>query len=214
MAAQRTPHGLRNSDLDSDGRSKRRSAPVRRQFAGRAYRHSAPCLRSQNAICVDRAAGKRAREGYGKAALFSHPVAANALIPLQNYANFCERNAGHWRRQGDHNRAVESENEAAEMRNLCAQDAACVLVFGVAFSAATLGFRTVTPSEWRELAGPTATLPKRFMVARRRGDQRTKAAVIATGNALEALFEARPEVALALCQRQLASLSILDGGRL
>lgn len=100
------------------------------------------------------------------------------------------------------------------MRNLCAQDAASVLVFGVAFSAATLGFRTVTPSEWRELAGPTATLPKRFMVARRRGDQRTKAAVIATGNALEALFEARPEVALALCQRRLASLSILDGGRL
>jgi hypothetical protein len=131
---------------------------------------------------------KRARENYRKTDRFSHPVASNALAWLRNYANFCEQNAAYWRKHGDKTRAIAGEKEAAEMRDLCPQDAACVSLFGVMFAAATLGFRTATGSEWRELAGANADVPPRFIVKRRRGDQRVRAGGIAIGNALEALF--------------------------
>jgi hypothetical protein len=131
---------------------------------------------------------KRVRENYRTTDRFSHPAVSDALVWLQYYANFCEWNAAYWRKQGDETRAIESEKEAAEMRNLRPQDAACVLLFGVSFTAATLGFRTRTLPEWRELANPCASIPLRFIVRRRRGDQRARAAGIAIGNALEALF--------------------------
>ena len=134
---------------------------------------------------------KRARESYRKTDRFSHPVATNALAWLRSYANFCEQNAAHWREHGDETRAIAGEKEAAEMRNLCPQDAACVSLFGIMFVAATLGFRTATAQEWQrwqKQVGTTAPPPPRFVVQRRRGDQRIRACGGAIGNALQALF--------------------------
>jgi hypothetical protein len=134
---------------------------------------------------------KRARENYRKTNRFSHPVADNAVVWLQSYAKFCEQNAAYWRKKGDEIRATESEKEAAEMRSLCPQDAACVSLFGVMFVAATLGFRTTTALEWQEWqkqVGTTASPPSRFVIQRRRGDQRARACGVAIGNALQTLF--------------------------
>ena len=77
------------------------------------------------------------------------------------------------------------------MRNLCPQDAACVSLFSIMFVAATLGFRTTTAPEWQEWqkqTGTTAPPPPRFVVQRRRGNQRTRACGVAISNALQALF--------------------------
>jgi hypothetical protein len=134
---------------------------------------------------------KRARENYRKTERFSHSIADNALVWLQNYANFCEQNAAYWRKQGDEMRVADSEKEAAEMRSLCPQDAACVSLFSTMFVAETLGFRTTTAPQWQEWqkqVGTTASPPPRFVIQRRRGDQRARACGVATGNTLQALF--------------------------
>jgi hypothetical protein len=134
---------------------------------------------------------KRARENYRKTARFSHPVAPDALAWLRSYANFCEQNATYWRKHGDERRAIAGEKEAAEIRSLCPQDAACVSLFSIMFVAATLGFRTATTPEWQKWqkqVGTTAPPPPRFIIQRRRGDQRARACGVALGNALQALF--------------------------
>ncbi len=134
---------------------------------------------------------KRARENYRKTDRFSHPVATDALAWLQGYANFCDQNAAYWRKHGDETRAIAGEKEAAEMRNLCPQDAACVSLFSIMFVAATLGFRTATAPEWQDWqrqVGTMAPPPPRFVVQRRRGDQRVRACGVAIGNSLGALF--------------------------
>ncbi len=134
---------------------------------------------------------KRVREKYRKTERFSHPVADNSLVWLQNYAKFCEQNAAYRRKHGDEMGATESEKEAAEMRSLCPQDAACVSLFGIMFAAATLGFRTTTAPEWQEWqrqVGATASPPTTFVIQRRRGDQRARACGVAIGNALQAVF--------------------------